>query len=196
MAVRREIPDHDGHYAMTTRPESTPEQIRSGIFELGHTLGMASRAALPADAAALGAVILRGGLLLYPGFARVSPELDFCLLAMERDGDGRAGCRYLTPPPRREYDTAILIDCVAATGGTLLASRRVLSANCSIPAFQAAVLCSSESATRTLLDQGIDVVGFRLDEALNGDVVTPDLGELDAGDLFSGIPAMLRRTAE
>lgn len=196
MAVRREIPDHDGRYERTTRSESTPEQIRRGIFELGHTLGRQSRAALPANAVALGAVILRGGLLLYPGFAKVAPELDFCLLAMERDSDGRAGCRYLTQPPRREYDTAILIDCVAATGGTLLASRRVLTANCSIPAFQAAVLCSSGPATRTLLNQGMDVVGFRLDEALDGDVVTPDLGELDAGDLFSGIPAMLQRTAE
>jgi uracil phosphoribosyltransferase len=189
MPRRTEIPDPDSLYDSVTRPGTSPTRVRQGILRLGRILGDHCRNTLPPDAAVLGVVILRGGLLLYPGFAEAFPEMDFCLLAMERDHEGRAQCRYQTRTPHREHDTAILIDCVAATGGTLLAARQVLAAERSIPAFQAATLCSSKLATATLLDEGFDVLGFRLDEGLDGDIVTPDLGELDAGDLVGGVPA-------
>lgn len=37
------------------------------------------------------------------------------------------------------------------------------------------------------------MTGFRLDEGLDGGVVTPDLGELDAGDLVGGLLATTGR---
>lgn len=154
MASRDEVPDPGGSYEAVTRPGVPVAKVRRGILELGRLLGAHTRRAVPEDAATLGVVILRGGLLLYPGFAEMFPEMDFCVLAMERDGDGRAEFRYRTRIARSEYDRAILIDCVAATGGTLLTARRVLGSEHRVGAFQAAVLCSSKRATATLWTRG------------------------------------------
>ncbi|WP_019065107.1 phosphoribosyltransferase [Streptomyces prunicolor] len=189
------VADPAGVYGTLVAPGAEPEQVRQGIFELSRVLAEATRAALPADATALCVIVLRGGQLLYPGFAPSFGHTDFSLLGMERDQEGRARCRYMTPPSRPLYDVAVLIDCVAATGGTLLAARQVLAESCKVSRHAAAVLCSSDRATRTLTGEGIDVLGFRLHEALDGDVVTPDLGELDAGDLFSGVSLFLRNAS-
>ncbi|MEV0740524.1 phosphoribosyltransferase [Streptomyces sp. NPDC050549] len=189
------VADPAGVYRTLVGTGSEPEQVRQGIFELSRVLADATRAAVPDDATVLCVIVLRGGQLLYPGFAPPFAHTHFCLLGMERDEQGRARCRYMTPPSRQLYDVAVLIDCVAATGGTLLAARQVLADSCKISRHVAAVLCSSDRATRTLTGEGIDVLGFRLHEALDGDVVTPDLGELDAGDLFSGVSLFLRNAS-
>ncbi|NNN32872.1 hypothetical protein HLK59_21410 [Streptomyces sp. S3(2020)] len=195
MSARARAVAPAGIYRTLVAPGTEPEQVRQGIFELSRVLADATRASLPDDATVLCVIVLRGGMLLYPGFAAPFAHTDFCLLGMERDTWGQAQCRYLTPPGRPVYDVAVLIDCVAATGGTVLAARQVLADSCDISRHTAAVLCSSERATRTLTGEGIDVLGFRLHEALDGDVVTPDLGELDAGDLFSGVSLFLRNAS-
>ncbi|HEX2051402.1 MAG TPA: hypothetical protein VHJ34_12355 [Actinomycetota bacterium] len=146
-------------------------------------------------ASILCAIVLRGGLLLYPGFCGAFSGADFCLLGMKRGDDGVVACPYLTQPVRASYDVGIYVDCVAATGGTLLEARRVLASTCDISRHVAAVLCSSDCATGVLVREGIDVVGFRLSESLDGDIVTPDMGEMDAGDLFSGVSQTARALA-
>ncbi|GAB2891883.1 hypothetical protein GCM10027074_70100 [Streptomyces deserti] len=182
------VPDPGGLYHTLVAPGTDPEQARRHIFTL-------SRVLADTTTSALCVIVLRGGQLLYPGFAPPFAHTDFSLLAMERDEHGQARRRYMTPPSRSYYDTAVLVDCVAATGGTLLAARQELAASCDISHHLAAVLCASDQTTRTLIKSGIDVVGFRLHESLDGNVVTPDLGELDAGDLFSGVSLFLRNAS-
>jgi uracil phosphoribosyltransferase len=135
----------------------------------------------------LAVVILRGGILLYPGFAVEFAGADFCLAGMRR-ADSRASvrCDYLTVIPRGDYDAVLYLDCVCATGATLLETRRVVSKECVGRHEIAAVISGSEQATRTLCEADITVLGLSLYESLQDGLVLPDLGELDAGDLFSG----------
>ncbi|WP_283134701.1 uracil phosphoribosyltransferase [Rhizohabitans arisaemae] len=192
MARRHRVADPGGVYR-TLRTTSVPsDQARRDVFHLSHLLGAAARdrvrAAAGEEAAVLCVVVLRGGLLLYPGFGQAFAEADFSLLGMRRRDDGVVACDYMTTPHRDTYAAAVLIDCVAATGRTLLTARDMLAkSQVTAAAFLAAVVCSSAQATRTLLGEGVDVLGISLDEELAGDVVVPDLGAMDAGDLFSGL---------
>lgn len=193
MVSAREIADPLGIQSVLSQPGRPSQLVRRDIARLSHELGRATRDIIREQtrgrqAAVLCAIILRGGLLLYPGFAAEFGDSDFCLLGMRRAHAGRVICEYMTSPSRPAYDVAVLVDCVAATGGTLLTARKALGEAHHVTAHVASVVCSSKLATATLLDAGFEVAGFSLNDGLAGDVVTPDLGELDAGDLFSGLP--------
>jgi uracil phosphoribosyltransferase len=194
MARAHTIPDSLGLYEKLTRSDGPPDQLRLDIFTLSTQLAAAARAAVASDPdmRVLCTVILRGGMLLYPGFSEQFAAADFCLLGMRRAPSGSVDCSYMTSPDRADYDMAVLVDCVAATGGTLLTARRVLAESCRVSSYVAALLCSSHRATEVLVANGVDVLGFGLAEQLDGNVVTPDLGEADCGDLFSGVSRLLR----
>jgi uracil phosphoribosyltransferase len=189
-----EIPDEHGGYHNLTCPDSSPEQVRRDIASLSYALGSAAaatvRETVSDNGSVLCVIVLRGGLLLYPGFAHTFAGADFCLLGMRREPEGTVICEYMTKPRRPAYDVVILADCVAATGQTLLTARTVLAAAQRISSHLAAVICASRQATKTLTSAGMDILGFSLSEDLDGNVVTPDMGELDAGDLFSGLPGV------
>lgn len=188
MARHLEIERGAELYRDLTGRHRAPDEVRRDLFRLSHALAEATREVLGEQARdTLCVIVLRGGLLLYPGFGHVFADADFCLLGMRRQDDNSVTCDYMTTPTHREYGSAVLIDCVAATGGTLLMARQMLAARRDIPVHVAAVVCSSRRATQRLVAEGIDVVGFGLQEGLDGDIVTPDLGEMDAGDLFAGL---------
>ena len=130
-------------------------------------------------------VVLRGGALLYRGFAERFNDADVCMVAVRRAETGGPVCQYMTDVPRAEYATTIYVDCVAATGATVLAVRSQVTAHCEMEHEVASVLCSSTVATDKLTRAGLDVVGFSLNDGLQDGVVLPDLGAADAGDLFS-----------
>ncbi|MFE3022228.1 uracil phosphoribosyltransferase [Streptomyces sp. NPDC059256] len=168
-----------------------PFEVRQGIIELGHVLGPRTADIVHGELGPLDdvlcVVVLRGGALMYPGFAAAFPHADFCMVGMRRSPDGNSVAHeYLTDIPRDSYQATIYIDCVAATGGTLLAVGALVSARCHTGPELAAVINSASAATERLHLAGIDLLGFSLYEELYGPVVTPDMGRLDAGDLFSG----------
>lgn len=187
-----ELTDNYGLYKGVTRPGVHAEGVRHDVARLSYVLSRATLTTIGEtsgvrDDEVLCAIILRGGLLLYPGFAAEFAASDFCLLGMRREQPDKVICEYLTSLSRLSYSVVVLADCVAATGNTLLTAREILAGTCQISTCVAAVICASRQATATLRDAGINVVGFSLSEDLDGSVVTPDLGELDAGDLFSCI---------
>ncbi|MEU5401388.1 uracil phosphoribosyltransferase [Streptomyces sp. NPDC005963] len=168
-----------------------PVEVRQGIIALGHVLGPRTADIVRGEFGALDdvlcVVVLRGGALMYPGFAGAFPEADFCMVGMRRSPDQQSvEHEYLTAIPRASYRATIYIDCIAATGGTLLAAGALVSARCTTGPELAAVISSAAVATERLHLAGIDLLGFSLYEDLRGPVVAPDLGRLDAGDLFSG----------
>ncbi|MFG2785850.1 hypothetical protein ACGFY7_49565 [Streptomyces prunicolor] len=63
------VADPAGVYDTLVAPGVEPEQVGQGIFELSRVLADATRADLPDDATVLCVIVLRGGLLLCPGFA-------------------------------------------------------------------------------------------------------------------------------
>lgn len=130
-------------------------------------------------------VVLRGGALLYRGFAERFNDADICMVAVKREETGAPVCQYMTDVPRTEYATTIYVDCVAATGATVLAVRSQVTVHCEAGHEVASVLCSSTVATDELTRAGLDVIGFSLNDGLQDGVVLPDLGAADAGDLFS-----------
>jgi uracil phosphoribosyltransferase len=190
------IEDRRGLYHTVTSGPVSRAGMRENLSALGFILGRQTRALvereLPAAGRVLCVVILRGGALLYPGFLAAFPEADFCMLGLQRTEDGVARCSYCSHVEGASYDLVLYIDCIAATGGTILEARRLLRERCGIGRDLAALVCSSEPAVLALREEGVGVVGFSLDEDLKGNVVTPDFGELDAGDLFSRAGA--RRT--
>lgn len=191
MTFPAEAADEEGLFARLQR-SNDPGEVRHGILALGDLLGLHAagviRAAHGPLQNVLCMVILRGGALLYPGFARAFPQADFCMLGMRRAPDhGSVDVEYMTAVPRDTYQATIYIDCISATGGTLLAARRLVTGKCDTGHEMAAVISSAAMATGRLQTAGLGLLGFSLYEELNGQVVTPDMGELDAGDLFSGV---------
>lgn len=191
MTFAAEIPDDEKRYA-GLRHADDRGAARSGIIELGGVLGSRAAGILRAELGdlrhVLCVVVLRGGALMYPGFAAAFPRADFCVLAMRRTPDLRSVAhQYMTDVQRDRYDATVYVDCIAASGGTLLAAREAVGARCATGHEVAAVISSAAAATDRLRAEGISSVGFSLYENLDGQVVTPDMGELDAGDLFSGV---------
>lgn len=133
-------------------------------------------------------IILRGGAVLYPAFANAFPDADFCLLGCRRtDQAGLARVEYATLIPRARYDATVYIDCICATGGTILAASQFVGGHCQPGQEIVAVISSTNPGTSLLTGAGIGVVGLSLFESHVDGVVAPDLGSLDAGDLFSGV---------
>lgn len=192
MMPAREIGDPDHHYARILRTSRPSGAIRRRTTELGtlvarHTHDSVRDWSGP-DSRVLAVVILRGGALLYPGFIAMFEDADFCFVGMSRDDQMRSvRADYMTPIPQDDYDVVIYLDAVCATGGTLLETRRLVRKECDGGYEVAAVISSSASATRLLRAAGVAVIGVSLHESLEGDLVLPDLGKLDAGDLLSGV---------
>jgi len=184
-----EISDSDGWYARFRAAQPPRWQARQAVDRLGERLAGATAERLArcgvAEDRVLCAVLLRGGALLYPAFASRLPGADFTLLGLQRQPSGTVACSYLSNVPQSRYDRIVYVDCVAATGRTLLAARMALAQHCLSGGDLAALICSSTPATELVAAAGYDVVGFSLWEAVDGGIVSPDLGELDAGDLFS-----------
>lgn len=187
-----EIADPDHLYAWIQRARRPSGEIRRRTTEVGALLARHTRDAVRTwsgpDSRVLAVVILRGGALLYPGFVAEFEDADFCFVGMSRDGRMRSvRADYMTPIPQDDYDVVIYLDGVCATGGTLLETRRLVQKECDGGYEVAAVISSSASATTLLREAGVAVIGLSLYESLEGDLVLPDLGELDAGDLLSGV---------
>ncbi|MFI6285012.1 uracil phosphoribosyltransferase [Streptomyces sp. NPDC051018] len=191
MTFAAETPDDEKGYARL-RHNRDPGGVRRGLIRLGGVLGLRTaeitRGELGAPRDVLCVVVLRGGALLYPGFVTAFPQADFCVLGMRRT-PGRLSVdhQYMSDVPRDGYQATVYIDCVAATGGTLLAAREAIAARCATGHEVAAVISGAAAATARLREAGVNMVGFSLYEGLDGQVVYPDMGELDAGDLFSGV---------
>jgi hypothetical protein len=186
-----ELPDEEKRFDRLRHAHDARE-VRHGLIGLGTVLGPRTADLLERESGPLRevlcVVVLRGGALLYPGFAAAFPHADFLMLGMRRAADGRTvDADYITEVPRTAYRTTVYIDCVAATGGTLLAARRLVAARCDPGREYAAVVSGAAVATGRLEAAGVRPIGFSLYEELDGRVVTPDMGEFDAGDLFSGV---------
>jgi hypothetical protein len=179
-----EIPDSQGLYATINEPAQSKAAIRNRIDRLGAALAGIVHDRLSGTDRVLCAVILRGGALLYPSFLAELDDADFCMLGLRRVA-GEVVCEYRTDLPHDRYDHVLYLDCVAATGSTILTARRAVAQACAIGAETAAVICSATTATGTVVDAGVDIIGFSLAESETGGVVAPDLGRLDAGDLFA-----------
>ena len=184
MTVILEVPDGEGLYASINAAPQPRAAIRGRIDALGRSLARAVRDRLAGTDRVLCVVILRGGALLYPSFAAELDEADFCMVGLRRV-DGGVVSEYRTTIPRDSYDRVIYLDCVAATGGTILEARQAVAGACDAGEETAAVICSATTATRALHAAGVNIIGFSLDEAETSGIVAPDLGELDAGDLFT-----------
>ncbi|MBZ5762106.1 uracil phosphoribosyltransferase [Rhizobium sp. VS19-DR104.2] len=185
-----EIEDRRGLYKAVRSGVPSRIGMRENLSDLGFSLARQTRvivmAQLPAPQRVLCVVILRGGGMLYPGFLSEFVEADFCMLGLQRGdgGQGEAKCTYCSPLESSHYDSIIFLDCISATGGTILEASRFLQTRCDTEARLAAVICSSAVGSRALNDSGIGVIGFSLRENMKGNVVTPDFGEMDAGDIF------------
>ena len=186
-----EITDDEKQYARL-RHRTEPGEVRQGLIQLGRVLGLRTADVMDERFGSLQnvlcVVILRGGALLYPGFTTTFPQADFCVLGMRRTpGEGSVKSEYMTAVPRDSYQATVYIDCVSATGGTLLAARELIAGTCHTGHEVAAVVSGAAAGTEVLQAAGVNVVGFSIYEELNGQVVMPDMGALDAGDLFSGV---------
>ncbi|MET9293102.1 uracil phosphoribosyltransferase [Streptomyces sp. NPDC003077] len=192
MAAALEVPDGGDRYRRLSAAVP-PEEVRRTAIELGEVLAHRARSLLGAPGgprhavpgSVLCVVVLRGGALLYPGFSVVFADADFCMLGMRRE-NGAVRTEYVTPIPGNAYAATLYLDCVTATGGTLLAAREAVGGRCAPGRETAVVISGAATATKRLGEAGMDVLGCSLHEGLNGDVVLPDMGALDAGDLFSG----------
>jgi uracil phosphoribosyltransferase len=184
MATQIEVADPDRLYERFGTAASARWSARTTVTALGDRLAAAAADVLAGADRVLCVVILRGGALLYPSFAQRLPAADFLMLGLQR-GPDRVRCTYRSAVPRSQYDQVVYLDCVAATGDTVLTARTAIADCCLAERELAAVICSSRPATARLELAGIDLLGFSLDEAVDAGIVSPDLGELDAGDLFS-----------
>lgn len=192
MMPATEIGDPEHLYAGILRARGPSGEIRRRTAEVGTLLARHTRDSVRdrfgPDGRVLAVVILRGGALLYPGFIAMFEDADFCFVGMSRDDRmGSVRADYMTTIPQDDYDVVVYLDAVCATGGTLLETRRLVRKECDAGYEVAAVISSSASATGLLREAGVAVIGLSLYESLDGDLVLPDLGELDAGDLLSGV---------
>ncbi len=182
----------EGHelYNCIGRGELAKKHMRDRISQLGivlakHTRTEIAQRIVPSNEI-LCVVILRGGMMLYPGFLSEFPDADFCMIGMQRQDNGEGVlCNYATTVRRKRYDVALYIDCIAASGRTILTTRALLKDRCIITRDAAALLSCSATGAQVLQQEGVGLVGISLNESLKGDVVSPDFGELDAGDLFT-----------
>ncbi len=188
MAARIEVADPDRLYERFRVAPEPRWSARSTVAALGDRLAAATASTLAGADRVLCVVILRGGALLYPGFAQRLPAADFLMLGLQR-GENQVRCTYRSEIPQSHYDHVVYLDCVAATGDTVLTARAVITECCLVEQEAAAVICSSEPATARLDRAGIGLLGFSLYEKVDAGIVGPDLGELDAGDLFSSARA-------
>ncbi|WP_416959020.1 uracil phosphoribosyltransferase [Streptomyces sp. Agncl-13] len=186
-----ETADDEKRYARLAHL-TEPGEVRQELVELSGVLGRRTADIVTErfgrSRHVLCVIVLRGGALMYPGFVAAFPTADFCVLGMRRAADRDAvHHEYMTAVPRDAYEVTVYIDCISATGGTLLAVREVIAAHCATGHEVAAVVSGAAAGTDVLRQAGINVVGFSLYEDLDGPVVLPDMGALDAGDLFSGV---------
>jgi uracil phosphoribosyltransferase len=184
-----------GLYERMKEPSVTRSEVRQHLIALGHVLAMRAKLEIIERMAGaeriLCAILLRGGLLLYPGFVAEFPRADFCLLGMSRHA-GSARCEYQSRVRRADHELIIYLDCVVASGGTIRAATEVLASLSPTAAGMAACICASEVGVIALQGMGLSVMGFSLHEGTRGPLVVPDLGALDAGELSAGDCAVSR----
>lgn len=179
-----EVDDKYGLYATISSASLSRSGMRRQVHRLGQQLAEAVYG-LCLDRTVLCVVILRGGALLYPSFADRFLEADYCMIGLRRSEQG-IEFEYCTQIPRNSYDRVVYLDCVAGTGNTLLAAHEAIGRRSRASGHLAAVICSATPATRSLAARGVSLVGFSLAEEETGGIVAPDLGRMDAGDLFAG----------
>ncbi|MFZ5869738.1 MAG: uracil phosphoribosyltransferase [Actinomycetota bacterium] len=184
---RIEIHDGSDTLRMVRKVGIARPRVRQYVDELAEVLAEHThrvvRKHAPYGAPVLCVFLLRGGALLYPAFAARFRDADVCFLGLRRIPDGVV-CDYATPVPRESYEAVLLVDCIVGTGATVRAARAHLG-----PMRQAreyvATLCSARQTTASLVADGLTFIGLALDEDLDDGLVLPDLGHLDAGDVFS-----------
>jgi len=182
-----ELVDSEGLLPRVRQPGADLGQVRADVDRLAGMLAAGTAAHLSRAGHRLDdvlcVVILRGGALLYPAFQSAMRLAAFQFVAAQRQPAGDVEISYRSEVPHRDYAAVIYLDAIAATGRTITAAANAdrygnASAYC-------ALLCASQQATRYLNGRGCQVVGFALGERLDGDLVSPDLGDLDAGDLMA-----------
>lgn len=188
--INLEIEDTHGLYEMVSNGHLNRPKMRKNLCELGFGLASETKSIItqshPEARSVLCVIILRGGAFLYPGFLSHFADADFCMLGLRRsdDGKGAAECTYCTPIETSQYDVVIFLDCITATGDTILEASRFLANRLTIDKQIASVICSSATGRMKLKKAGIGVIGFSLNEDMLGNVVAPDFGKMDAGDIF------------
>lgn len=182
-----ELEDYQGLLRRIRMPGRDPGQVRADVDELAEALAAGTATQLINAGHRLTdvlcVVILRGGALLYPAFQSTLRHAAFRFVAVQRQRDGSASLDYQSELPRRRYDAVVYLDAVAATGRTLTTAAQ--ADHYGDAAVYCAFLCASQQATGSLSMRGYHVVGFALHERLEGNLVSPDLGDLDAGDLMA-----------
>lgn len=186
-----EIPASD-LYDDLARGHLATEQSRKRLAELSVHLADSVSSRLSANGiaprSALCVFILRGGALLLPGFLQHMAGSPFCLLAMKRGATvGTAEPIYCSDLPVGAISTIIYVDCIAASGGTVDAARALMRESYHPEREILVVVASSADATHRFAGEGVEVFGVSLYERIEGGVLAPDLGRLDAGDILSGV---------
>lgn len=126
--------------------------------------------------------VARGGMLLFPAFSTLFPRSFWLVATCERQG----GLLHTMHWPRFKPAVFVLVDAVAATGGTLLAMARLVQENCQPSELLIVTLSCTEFARDRFVREGYRYRALIEDTLIDG-APSGDLAGLDAGDLFQGI---------
>lgn len=189
----RELPDTNGLFAGIRGNTLSKLSARKKLLALGVDLAARSKDILSdlhiQPNQVLFSVLLRGGAMMYPGFLAAFPEADFCMVALRRTagGFGAPKAIYCSGSHHSRYKCTVFLDCISGTGRTILQAQTALKATTQSDLHLAAVICSTRTAQKALSQAGIGIFGYSLNETLDGPLVLPDFGSLDAGDIFSSV---------
>lgn len=164
--------------------------LRASVAQISHAVAKTVREQLGDDsgyAPTLCVFILRGAALMLPGFLEQMGGAPFWLVAARRDArSGKPLITYASDMPPGWFANVVYVDCVVASGETVRLVRSIVRGKMS-PLYEVvATICSASDTTDMLDAEGLDVVGVSLQEVVEEGLLTPDLGNLDAGDIFSG----------
>lgn len=189
MAFVLTLRDTDDLYKKSQIENIKKTDLRECLNVLGHNLAQQTKQVFEISKLkydnVLCVVILRGGAFLFSGFLTHFPSSDFCMAGISRDSEtGTPQCDYITAIESHRYDCVVYLDCVVASGSTILKAHEKLSSLCQFGDKVAAVICSSTDGTRKLTEAGFSVLGYSLSEHNENGVVAPDFGRMDAGEVF------------
>ncbi len=126
--------------------------------------------------------ILRGGLLMYPAFAKVFRSAAVGLVQIAREGEGRKVI-YESLPQGIQPEVILFLDPVAGTGGTIERAARLARDRYGARKHVACVITAARDVRGSLRTEEVSLEGVSTEEENLDGLVIPDLGERDAGDL-------------
>lgn len=189
MAFVLTLRDTDDLYKKSANQNIKKTDLRDCLNALGYNLAQQTKQVFEISKLkydnVLCVVILRGGAFLYPGFLTHFTGSNFCMVGISRDPEaGTPQCDYMTSIDADQYDCVVYLDCVVASGSTILKAHEKLSSICKFGDKVAAVICSSTDGTQKLTEAGFSMLGYSLSEHNENGVVAPDFGRMDAGEVF------------